>query len=185
MGSIIDSLPGDNIYTIMSLSRRLISNSPAVYFLSSKSDFHSRYGLNGLLCLFCQFCEGLPSQLALHRQLSHIVPPPATESSILLPPPRQGELTNTHAGNNTVRHTHTDFKLSNQISVCLWLCYLVIQGCTHNSFEDAKAYGFKNKLIIVSAETAGNGLYNFIVPLRAYYRPRKELNPIVLLLDYP
>lgn len=60
-----------------------------------------------------------------------------------------------------------------------------IQGCMHNSFEDAKAYGFKNKLIIVSAETAGNGLYNFIVPLRAYYRPRKELNPIVLLLDYP
>lgn len=59
------------------------------------------------------------------------------------------------------------------------------QGCTHNSFEDAKAYGFKNKLIIVSAEMAGNGLYNFIVPLRAYYRPRKELNPIVLLLDYP
>lgn len=59
------------------------------------------------------------------------------------------------------------------------------QGCKHNSFEDAKAYGFKNKLIIVSAETAGNGLYNFIVPLRAYYRSRKELNPIVLLLDNP
>ncbi|XP_058157368.1 potassium channel subfamily T member 1 [Dasypus novemcinctus] len=34
-----------------------------------------------------------------------------------------------------------------------------------------------------SAETAGNGLYNFIVPLRAYYRSRRELNPIVLLLD--
>lgn len=64
-----------------------------------------------------------------------------------------------------------------------WLPFS-IQGCTHSSFEDAKAYGFKNKLIIVSAETAGNGLYNFIVPLRAYYRPRKELNPIVLLLDY-
>uniref|UniRef100_A0A8C1PMJ7 Potassium channel, subfamily T, member 1 n=1 Tax=Cyprinus carpio TaxID=7962 RepID=A0A8C1PMJ7_CYPCA len=55
--------------------------------------------------------------------------------------------------------------------------------CEHVFFEDAKAYGFKNKLIIVSAETAGNGLYNFIVPLRAYYRPRRELNPIVLLLD--
>ncbi|XP_035797629.1 potassium channel subfamily T member 1-like isoform X15 [Amphiprion ocellaris] len=64
-------------------------------------------------------------------------------------------------------------------------CLRLDKGCTHNSFEDAKAYGFKNKLIIVSAETAGNGLYNFIVPLRAYYRPRKELNPIVLLLDYP
>lgn len=57
------------------------------------------------------------------------------------------------------------------------------QACEHVSFEEAKAYGFKNKLIIVSAETAGNGLYNFIVPLRAYYRPRRELNPIVLLLE--
>ncbi|KAM4634548.1 potassium channel subfamily T member 2 [Polymixia lowei] len=64
-------------------------------------------------------------------------------------------------------------------------CLRLDQGCRHNSFEDAKAYGFKNKLIIVSAETAGNGLYNFVVPLRAYYRPRKELNPIVLLLDNP
>uniref|UniRef100_A0A8C9SZI8 Potassium sodium-activated channel subfamily T member 1 n=1 Tax=Scleropages formosus TaxID=113540 RepID=A0A8C9SZI8_SCLFO len=64
-------------------------------------------------------------------------------------------------------------------------CLRLDKGCRHNSFEDAKAYGFKNKLIIVSAETAGNGLYNFIVPLRAYYRPRKELKPIVLLLDYP
>ncbi|MFT7805025.1 potassium channel subfamily T member 1-like isoform X1 [Arapaima gigas] len=63
-------------------------------------------------------------------------------------------------------------------------CLRLDKGCRHNSFEDAKAYGFKNKLIIVSAETAGNGLYNFIVPLRAYYRPRRELNPIVLLLDY-
>uniref|UniRef100_A0A8D3CP20 RCK N-terminal domain-containing protein n=1 Tax=Scophthalmus maximus TaxID=52904 RepID=A0A8D3CP20_SCOMX len=67
----------------------------------------------------------------------------------------------------------------------LFCCLRLDQGCRHNSFEDAKAYGFKNKLIIVSAETAGNGLYNFIVPLRAYYRPRKELNPIVLLLDNP
>lgn len=68
-------------------------------------------------------------------------------------------------------------------STCVFLSSA--QGCRHNSFEDAKAYGFKNKLIIVSAETAGNGLYNFIVPLRAYYRSRKELNPIVLLLDNP
>ncbi|KAL7980964.1 hypothetical protein Chor_002118 [Crotalus horridus] len=53
-------------------------------------------------------------------------------------------------------------------------CLRLDKGCKHNSYEDAKAYGFKNKLIIVSAETAGNGLYNFIVPLRAYYRSRKE-----------
>ncbi|XP_067892598.1 potassium channel subfamily T member 2 isoform X3 [Heterodontus francisci] len=64
-------------------------------------------------------------------------------------------------------------------------CLRLDKGCQHNYYEDAKAYGFRNKLIIVSAETAGNGLYNFIVPLRAYYRPKKELNPIVLLLDNP
>uniref|UniRef100_A0A8C4R1A8 Potassium sodium-activated channel subfamily T member 1 n=1 Tax=Eptatretus burgeri TaxID=7764 RepID=A0A8C4R1A8_EPTBU len=62
-------------------------------------------------------------------------------------------------------------------------CLRLDQGCEHNSFKDARAYGFRSKLIIVSAETAGNGLYNFIVPLRVYYRPRLELNPIVLLLD--
>ncbi|KAM9326974.1 potassium channel subfamily T member 1 isoform 1-T1 [Gastrophryne carolinensis] len=70
-------------------------------------------------------------------------------------------------------------------SKAAFCCLRLDKGCRHNSFEDAKAYGFKNKLIIVSAETAGNGLYNFIVPLRAYYRSRKELNPIVLLLDNP
>uniref|UniRef100_A0A8C1PKL1 Potassium channel, subfamily T, member 1 n=1 Tax=Cyprinus carpio TaxID=7962 RepID=A0A8C1PKL1_CYPCA len=63
---------------------------------------------------------------------------------------------------------------------CIALDHISISYLSHIY---AKAYGFKNKLIIVSAETAGNGLYNFIVPLRAYYRPRRELNPIVLLLD--
>ncbi|TNN70354.1 Potassium channel subfamily T member 2 [Liparis tanakae] len=62
-------------------------------------------------------------------------------------------------------------------------CLRMDKACPHTVFEDARSYGFKNKLIIVSAESAGNGLYNFIVPLRAYYRPRKELNPIVLLLE--
>ena len=82
-------------------------------------------------------------------------------------------------GNEGLSHAKVGHLVTPVLSVS------TMQGCTHSSFEDAKAYGFKNKLIIVSAETAGNGLYNFIVPLRAYYRPRKELNPIVLLLDYP
>ncbi|XP_035252902.1 potassium channel subfamily T member 2 isoform X1 [Anguilla anguilla] len=64
-------------------------------------------------------------------------------------------------------------------------CVRLDKACHHVPCEDARSYGFKNKLIIVSAESAGNGLYNFIVPLRAYYRPRKELNPIVLLLENP
>ncbi|XP_029109824.1 potassium channel subfamily T member 2 isoform X2 [Scleropages formosus] len=62
-------------------------------------------------------------------------------------------------------------------------CLRLDKACHHSPCEDARSYGFKNKLIIVSAESAGNGLYNFIVPLRAYYRPKKELNPIVLLLE--
>ncbi|KAI4885497.1 hypothetical protein NFI96_033718, partial [Prochilodus magdalenae] len=64
-------------------------------------------------------------------------------------------------------------------------CLRLEKGCQHNHCEDAKAYSFWNKPIIVSAETAGNGLYNFILPLRASYRPRRELNPIILLLDNP
>uniref|UniRef100_A0A8C8JFK4 RCK N-terminal domain-containing protein n=1 Tax=Oncorhynchus tshawytscha TaxID=74940 RepID=A0A8C8JFK4_ONCTS len=43
-----------------------------------------------------------------------------------------------------------------------YCCLRLEKGCEHNNFEDAKAYSFKNKLIIVSAETTGNGLYNFI-----------------------
>ncbi|KAM5148314.1 potassium channel subfamily T member 2 isoform 2-T2 [Mantella aurantiaca] len=72
--------------------------------------------------------------------------------------------------------------LQEKVQFC---CLRLDKGCQHNCYEDAKAYGFKNKVIIVAAETAGNGLYNFIVPLRAYYRPKKELNPIILLLDNP
>lgn len=83
------------------------------------------------------------------------------------------------------RSTFFPLPLPRRVDSHLASVFSFSQGCSHSSFEDAKAYGFKNKLIIVSAETAGNGLYNFIVPLRAYYRPRKELNPIVLLLDYP
>uniref|UniRef100_A0A8C8SCV5 RCK N-terminal domain-containing protein n=1 Tax=Pelusios castaneus TaxID=367368 RepID=A0A8C8SCV5_9SAUR len=70
--------------------------------------------------------------------------------------------------------------LRDKIPFC---CLRLDKSCHHYPYEDARAYRFQNKIIIVSAERAGNGLYNFIVPLRAYYRPRKELNPIVLLLE--
>lgn len=118
-----------------------------------------------------QVREGLPTQLPIHRQLANPMPPPARESPILLPAVGQGEQC---AAQGCARGGWTLPRVP---------AASLPQGCKHNSFEDAKAYGFKNKLIIVSAETAGNGLYNFIVPLRAYYRSRKELNPIVLLLD--
>ena len=37
--------------------------------------------------------------------------------------------------------------------------------------------------IILVAEYASNGLYNFIVPLRSHCLPKHKLNPIVLLLE--
>uniref|UniRef100_A0A8C5M2M6 RCK N-terminal domain-containing protein n=1 Tax=Leptobrachium leishanense TaxID=445787 RepID=A0A8C5M2M6_9ANUR len=64
-----------------------------------------------------------------------------------------------------------------------YCCLRLDKSCHHNPYEDARAYGFRNSLVIVSAERAGNGLYNFIVPLRAYYRAKKELSPIILLLE--
>ncbi|XP_077326394.1 potassium channel subfamily T member 2-like isoform X2 [Lithobates pipiens] len=66
-----------------------------------------------------------------------------------------------------------------------YCCLRLDKSCHHFPYEDARAYGFKNALVIVSAERAGNGLYNFIVPLRAYYRAKKELSPIILLLENP
>ncbi|XP_053320844.1 potassium channel subfamily T member 2-like [Spea bombifrons] len=64
-----------------------------------------------------------------------------------------------------------------------YCCLRLDKSCHHYPYEDARAYGFRNALVIVSAERAGNGLYNFIVPLRAYYRAKKELSPIILLLE--
>lgn len=42
-------------------------------------------------CLLPQVREGLPSQLALHRQLPNPVPPPACEGPLLLPAAGQGK----------------------------------------------------------------------------------------------
>ncbi|XP_051990869.1 potassium channel subfamily T member 2 [Xyrauchen texanus] len=67
-----------------------------------------------------------------------------------------------------------------KIPIC---CMQLVKTCDHKDDEDVKAYGLKNKLIIVSAETAGKSLSNFIIPLRASYRPENELCPIVLLLE--
>lgn len=97
-------------------------------YATCQPNFNSRYELNALLCLFHQFCEGLPSQLTLHRQLSNIVPPPATESSILLPSPRQGEFIHRKRHRKPQWESQTDLKISNQISACPWLCYLLVRA---------------------------------------------------------
>ncbi|KAK6195412.1 hypothetical protein SNE40_000849 [Patella caerulea] len=62
---------------------------------------------------------------------------------------------------------------------CLELC----QTCSHCSFISAKDYEWDNRIIIVAADYASNGLYNFIVPLRSHAREANSLNPIVLLFE--
>lgn len=37
--------------------------------------------------------------------------------------------------------------------------------------------------MILAADFASNGIYNFIIPLRAHFRPKSSLNAIILLLE--
>ncbi|XP_064649247.1 potassium channel subfamily T member 2-like isoform X8 [Lineus longissimus] len=62
-------------------------------------------------------------------------------------------------------------------------CLQLAQTCDHCSFKHAKEYHWSNRTIIVAADYASNGLYNFIVPLRSHARPKNTMNPIVLLLE--
>ncbi len=56
------------------------------------------------------------------------------------------------------------------------------QACEHCLHKTASEYQWKNPATILAADHASNGLYNFIVPLRAHFRPAHRLCPIVLLL---
>lgn len=55
--------------------------------------------------------------------------------------------------------------------------------CEHCSYRNAKEYQWQNKTIILAADYASNGIYNFIIPLRAHFRSKTSLNPIILLLE--
>lgn len=58
-----------------------------------------------------------------------------------------------------------------------------VQVCEHCSYRNAKEYQWQNKTIILAADYASNGIYNFIIPLRAHFRSKTSLNPIILLLE--
>ncbi|XP_052222452.1 potassium channel subfamily T member 2-like [Dreissena polymorpha] len=62
-------------------------------------------------------------------------------------------------------------------------CLQLSQVCDHCCYNNAKEYNWPNRAIIVAADYASNGLYNFIVPLRSHARPSYTLNPIVLILE--
>lgn len=55
--------------------------------------------------------------------------------------------------------------------------------CEHCSYRNAKEYQWQNKTVILAADYASNGIYNFIIPLRAHFKSKTSLNPIILLLE--
>ncbi|KAJ3663714.1 hypothetical protein Zmor_007941 [Zophobas morio] len=62
-------------------------------------------------------------------------------------------------------------------------CLQLAQVCEHCSYRNARDYQWQNKTIILAADYASNGIYNFIIPLRAHFRSKTSLNPIILLLE--
>jgi len=57
------------------------------------------------------------------------------------------------------------------------------QACLDRDLNDsARLHQRQHGAIIVASPVAEAGLYNFILPLRAYQRPKCTLKPIVLLL---
>ncbi|XP_075210596.1 potassium channel subfamily T member 2-like [Lycorma delicatula] len=64
-------------------------------------------------------------------------------------------------------------------------CHRLAQVCEHCTHRNAKEYNWQNKTIILAADYdyASNGIYNFIIPLRAHFHSKTSLNPIILLLE--
>ena len=55
--------------------------------------------------------------------------------------------------------------------------------CVHCSFRNAREYNWPSRCIILAADFASNGIYNFVVPLRAHFHLPQTLRPIILLLE--
>ncbi|XP_045137419.1 potassium channel subfamily T member 2-like isoform X9 [Portunus trituberculatus] len=67
---------------------------------------------------------------------------------------------------------------------CLQLAQSRIRSvCDHCTYRSAKEYNWQNRAVILAADYASNGIYNFIIPLRAHFRKKTLLNPIILLLE--
>lgn len=49
--------------------------------------------------------------------------------------------------------------------------------------RNAYDYNWQNATIILAADFASSAIYNFIIPLRAHFRRKARLNPIILLLE--
>ncbi len=63
-------------------------------------------------------------------------------------------------------------------------CLRLDQQCEHRlQLIKTSDYIWHNKCIILAAEHATNGLFNFLLPLRAKARSTNRIKPIILLLS--
>lgn len=72
---------------------------------------------------------------------------------------------------------------NNEFSLITFYYLMCTKVCEHCSYRNAKEYQWQNKTIILAADYASNGIYNFIIPLRAHFKSKTSLNPIILLLE--
>ena len=81
----------------------------------------------------------------------------------------------------TLRYFETKCKLlKTPQNIC---CMNIESTCEHKKFQiKTSDYRWHNKCIIVASENATNGLFNFLLPLRAKTRSTVHLKPIILLL---
>lgn len=62
-------------------------------------------------------------------------------------------------------------------------CLQLTRPCEHCPHKNARNYNWQNRCIILASDFASNGIYNFLVPLRAHFHNPNDLRPIVLLLE--
>ncbi|XP_071947875.1 potassium channel subfamily T member 2-like [Antedon mediterranea] len=62
-------------------------------------------------------------------------------------------------------------------------CLELDKPCEHKSWTHAGEFNWPNNNIIIAAEYAAQGMVNFIVPLRAHFRPKHTLKPIIIMVE--
>ena len=60
---------------------------------------------------------------------------------------------------------------------------VLFKACKHVSFKTANEYPWSNECIILGAQNASDGIYNFLQILRAHHLKLNQIRPIVLLLE--
>lgn len=92
----------------------------------------------------------------------------------------------THGSKKKWEKSRENEKSTNRKHIQNGLCHVVLsilQVCEHCNYRNAKEYQWQNKTIILAADYASSGIYNFIIPLRAHFKSKTSLNPIILLLE--